>query len=71
MIKVIFLTLITWSTPGAANATVDSLRMETVGGKQFIIHQIDEKETLYAISRRYGVPRLLQFWSTTPRPMAV
>jgi LysM repeat protein len=56
MIKVIFLTLITWSTPGAANATVDSLRMETVGGKQFIIHQIDEKETLYAISRRYGVP---------------
>jgi hypothetical protein len=29
--------------------------METIGGKQFIIHQIDEKETLYAISRRYGV----------------
>lgn len=57
MIKVIFLTLVTWSTPGGANATpVDSLRMETVGGKQFIIHQIDEKETLYAISRRYGVP---------------
>lgn len=57
MIKVIFLTLVTWSTPGASNATpVDSLRMETVGGKQFIIHQIDEKETLYAISRRYGVP---------------
>jgi LysM repeat protein len=57
MIKVIFLTLVTWSTPGSSNATpVDSLRMETVGGKQFIIHQIDEKETLYAISRRYGVP---------------
>lgn len=57
MIKVIFLTLATWGTPDFANATpVDSLRMETVGGKQFIIHQIDEKETLYAISRRYGVP---------------
>lgn len=57
MIKVIFLTLVTWGTPDFANATpVDSLRMETVGGKQFIIHQIDEKETLYAISRRYGVP---------------
>jgi LysM repeat protein len=56
MIKVIFLTLVTWSTPGAANTPVDSLRMETIAGKQFIIHQIDEKETLYAISRRYGVP---------------
>jgi len=57
MIKVIFLTLVTWSTPGSASAVpVDSLRMETIGGKQFIIHQIDEKETLYAISRRYGVP---------------
>lgn len=50
MIKVIFLTLISFS-----NAPVDSLRLETINGKQFIIHQIDEKETLYGISRRYGV----------------
>lgn len=57
MIKVIFLTLATWGTPGQAKAIpVDSLRLETIAGKQFIIHQIDEKETLYAISRRYGVP---------------
>lgn len=57
MIKVIFLTLVTWASPGTASATpIDSLRMETIGGKQFVIHQIDEKETLYAISRRYGVP---------------
>lgn len=57
MIKVIFLTLVTWSAPGDAKATpTDSLRMETIAGKQFIIHQIEEKETLYAISRRYGVP---------------
>jgi LysM repeat protein len=57
MIKVIFLTLGIWNSPGSAGATlVDSLRMETIAGKQFIIHQIDEKETLYAISRRYGVP---------------
>ncbi|MBX2897107.1 MAG: LysM peptidoglycan-binding domain-containing protein [Cyclobacteriaceae bacterium] len=57
MIKVIFLTLGMWNSPGPASATVaDSLRMETIAGKQFIIHQIDEKETLYAISRRYGVP---------------
>jgi LysM repeat protein len=53
MIKVIFLTLVSWSNPAAP---IDSLRMETINGKQFIIHRIDEKETLYGISRRYGVP---------------
>lgn len=53
MIKVIFLTLISWTSSGAP---LDSLRMETINGKQFIIHQIDEKETLYSISRRYNVP---------------
>lgn len=52
MIKVIFLTLITWTSFGAP---LDSLRMETINGKQFVIHKIDEKETLYSISRRYGV----------------
>ncbi|MBI1769274.1 MAG: LysM peptidoglycan-binding domain-containing protein [Bacteroidetes bacterium] len=34
----------------------DSLRMETINGKQYIIHQVDPKETLFSISRRYGVP---------------
>jgi len=53
MINVIFLTLISWTSPGAP---VDSLRLETINGKQFVIHKIDEKETLYSISRRYGVP---------------
>jgi LysM repeat protein len=53
MIKVIFLTLISWTSSGTP---LDSLRMETINGKQFIIHQIDEKETLYSISRRYNVP---------------
>jgi LysM repeat protein len=53
MIKVIFLTLSSFIHPAAP---ADSLRMETINGKQFIIHSIDEKETLYAISRRYGVP---------------
>lgn len=52
MIKVIFLTLVSWTHPAAP---MDSLRMETINGKQFIIHQIDPKETLYGISRRYGV----------------
>ena len=30
--------------------------METINGKVFIIHQIGERETLYAISKRYGAP---------------
>jgi LysM repeat protein len=32
----------------------DSLGVETVNGKIFVIHKVDEKETLYAIARRYG-----------------
>jgi LysM repeat protein len=50
--NVIFLTLLSWMNP---SVPVDSLRLETINGKQFIIHRIDEKETLYSISRRYGV----------------
>src|SRR6187401_2852329 len=53
MIKVIFLTLVSWVSFGAP---FDSLRLETINGKQFIVHQIDAKETLYSISRRYNVP---------------
>src|SRR6478609_6969294 len=43
------LSIAAWSAP------VDSLRVETINGKQFIIHQVDPKETLYSISRKYGV----------------
>ncbi len=52
MIKVFFLTLVSWTNP---SIPADSLRLETINGKQFIIHRIEEKETLYAISKRYGV----------------
>ena len=34
---------------------LDSLRTEQIDGKLFIIHQVDEGETLYAISRRYKI----------------
>lgn len=34
---------------------VDSLRTETVNGTLYIIHKVDAKETLYALSRRYNV----------------
>ncbi len=32
----------------------DSLRTETINGKLYVVHQVEEKETLYSISRRYG-----------------
>lgn len=42
---------------------LDSIGTETINGKVFIIHQVGEKETLYAISRRYGttVDSILQY----------
>lgn len=36
-------------------APVDSVGVEEVNGKKFILHQVDEKETLYSLSRRYNV----------------
>ena len=63
MVHLIFLTIISWSDPATP---ADSLRMETINGKVFIIHQVGERETLYAISRRYGTPimSILEFNST-------
>lgn len=58
MIKLIFLTVgLNFYSPS------DSLRLETINGQQVIIHQVGERETLYALSRRYGVTvqRLLEF----------
>jgi LysM repeat protein len=52
MIKLIFLAASTWMYPGASPA--DSLRMEIVNGKKFVIHQVEQRETLYGLSRRYG-----------------
>ena len=50
MIKLFLLASFLYQSPS------DSLGLETINGKQFIIHQIESKETLYSISRRYGVP---------------
>lgn len=50
MVNLIFLTVLALSHP------TDSLRMETINGKVFIIHQVGEHETLYGVSRRYGTP---------------
>lgn len=35
-------------------AQQDSLGIETVNGKIFVVHKVSEKETLYGISKRYG-----------------
>jgi LysM repeat protein len=46
-----------------SNHPVDSLGVETVNGKMFVIHKVDEKETLFAISRRYRatVDEIIQY----------
>ncbi|MEP2024638.1 MAG: LysM peptidoglycan-binding domain-containing protein [Reichenbachiella sp.] len=40
---------------GYANNPMDSLRVEKIKGKKYIIHRADPKETLYSITKRYGV----------------
>ncbi|MCS5489259.1 LysM peptidoglycan-binding domain-containing protein [Algoriphagus limi] len=48
------LSLTSW---GAFSATgLDSLRTEKIGGQNFVIHEVEAKETLFAISRRYKTP---------------
>lgn len=57
MIKLLI--FFSFSLVGSAKAEVltpiDSIGVETVNGKTFVIHKVDEKETLFAISRRYKV----------------
>ncbi len=45
----------TMSLSSFANSTIDSLRVEKVKGKKYIIHRAEPKETLYSITRRYSV----------------
>lgn len=39
-----------------ANSKIDSLRVEKEGDQSFIIHEVEPKETLFGISRRYQSP---------------
>lgn len=56
--KFLTLGLIFLAFAGSAQAVsvLDSLRTEKRGGKSFIVHQVEAKETLFAISRRYQTP---------------
>lgn len=40
---------------GYSYAPMDSLRVEKIKGKKYIIHRAEPKETLYSITKRYGV----------------
>lgn len=42
----------------ASFTSADSLRTEVINGKTFIIHRVETKETLFSISRKYGVALL-------------
>lgn len=68
MIKAIFLAVTLWSPAKSAvwraeSVKSDSLRLETVNGQTFIVHLVGDKETLFGLSKRYGVTvaRILEF----------
>lgn len=52
MIKFLVLSGLSFFSPEIKH---DSIGMETINGKIFIVHKVDAGETLYAISKRYGV----------------
>ena len=52
MIKFLILTSVSFFNPEIKK---DSIGMETINGKVFVIHKIDAGETLYGISKRYAV----------------
>ena len=54
----LILGLITFSAGAYAYeySPMDSVGVEKVGGKTFIIHQVTDKETLFGIARRYEAP---------------
>jgi LysM repeat protein len=49
-ILILILSCLSFKTLG-----MDSLRMETNNGKKFIVHRVEAKETLFAISQKYNV----------------
>lgn len=61
MNKIILITLLAFMSflsnqqTALADHKLDSLGIKTIEGKQFIIHKVEPKETLYALSRRYQV----------------
>ncbi len=54
-------------------APADSIGTELVNGKLFVIHKVDEKETLYSLSRRYGatIAQILEYNPTADAGLAI
>lgn len=55
---ILILGIIGIATPGKGSelAAIDSVGIERVGDKSYIIHEVDPQETLFGISRHYGTP---------------
>ncbi|MFD2037269.1 LysM peptidoglycan-binding domain-containing protein [Belliella marina] len=51
---VAFLIALSLHANGTGLTRLDSVGIEKVGDRTFIIHQVDEKETMFGISRRYA-----------------
>ena len=47
MLQIVLITL-------ASVLPSDSVRMEIINGKPYVVHQVGEKETLFSLARRYG-----------------
>ncbi len=54
--NILFITFSILSFSATASSVRDSLRIENLGGKKIIIHQVEPKETYYSIGRKYNVP---------------
>lgn len=70
MIKLLILTGFSFFSP---EVHTDSIGVETINGKVFVIHRVEEKETLYGISKRYGVTvnQILEYNATADAGLEV
>jgi len=55
MVLLLTLTLFLHVQEGLCHNPSDSIGVEKKGSKNFILHKVDSKETLYSISRKYSV----------------
>ncbi|PIB35547.1 hypothetical protein BFP72_09165 [Reichenbachiella sp. 5M10] len=53
--SLLFVMILSLMTSLVLASPLDSLRIEKIKGKRFIVHRVEPKETLYAISKRYNV----------------
>ncbi len=54
-ITLIIIMLASSSTYGTSSNLIDSIGVEKIDGRWFLIHRVDKNETVYALAKRYGV----------------